>query len=199
MVNTIGKWLPITLAGLAILFVLVVVLMIIRNAGADTASQPDQPAVLPGLLGTPQHVEDTFPTGMSFPDILSDTTRLLATRDNKRYWAGYNDQGNICVISHIGFTAADFSAASGCNEVDFFLDHGVFVSLNTNDHYAAAVLFPQGYQQNIAALLPAADLAPNLIILDQTNRESVPGGELTVSPDAGATAQDELELIIPLP
>jgi hypothetical protein len=199
MVNTIGKWLPITLAGLAILFVLVVVLMIIRNAGADTASQPDQPAVLPGLLGTPQHVEDTFPTGMSFPDILSDTTRLLATRDNKRYWAGYNEEGNICIISHIAFTDGDFSSASGCNEVEHFLDHGVFVTLHTNNEYTAAVLFPEGYQQRVADLLPNADLAQNLIILNQTNRESMPGGELTIPPDAGAATQDELELIIPLP
>jgi hypothetical protein len=162
----------------------------------------EPPNILSGIFKTTQQSDDRLPDDLTFAEVPSSATRLLAQHDNRTHWVAYNQEGEVCLISMIGTFPQDFVAGMGCSPVDHFRKYGVFVSVTKSNEVSTAVLFPDGYQKSVRkavhAEFSAADVFNNLIVLDEETDIDLPDATLRVTPDADEAGKP-LELLIPKP
>jgi len=194
--------LQLTLYALAALILIVLGLGIGQRLTAQADNQPD---VLSDTFQAVQQAEDRLPDAITsdFSEVQPSSTRLLAQYNNRTHWAAYNQEGEVCVISMIGTFPQDYVAALGCNTVEHFRKHGVFVRVYKDLHtdkseVSTAVLFPDGYQDTIRAQIPDAEVFENIVVFNNAMAVDLPDATLTVAPDANES-DEALELLIPEP
>ena len=77
------------------------------------------------VLQTRQEENDRLPKQIGFEHIDRTTTRLLGSQADQKYWAGYSQEGEICIIAAIELEEDNWTAGVGCKGVVSFAADGL--------------------------------------------------------------------------
>ncbi|MFC4016174.1 hypothetical protein ACFOY2_53815 [Nonomuraea purpurea] len=120
------------------------------------------------------HLPEFISAGTEVGELVAPaTTRRLGSSGAGTYWSGTDANGELCLITVIGDTAADFVAGASCAPPSDFPAKGVGLQVAGPPGASEAYLLPDG--------VPAAQLgegytvvSPNLVLSDPAAEPSEP-------------------------
>ena len=95
-----------------------------------------------------------------------DSVRLLDSRNSRKYWAAFDDEGNLCLILGFNIGRPDWSAGLNCDEARLFDAHGLSVAVKGSNHFSGAIFVPDGYTLNLVDAFPGQYIGENLVAFD---------------------------------
>ncbi|MEV0619800.1 hypothetical protein AB0I81_41230 [Nonomuraea sp. NPDC050404] len=179
---------PLILAAVAT----VIGLSLAATAQADTAT-PESATEHLSLMSQSQTPVDRLPEFISAGTevgelVAAATTRRLGSAGTATYWSGIDANGELCLITVVGDTAADFVAGASCAPPSDFTTKGVGLQVAGPPGASEAYLLPDG--------VPAAQLgdaytvvSPNLVLADPA---AEPDGPRSVTGTNGTFALSDL-------
>lgn len=97
------------------------------------------------------------------------SARLLDSRNSRKYWAVFDEAGEICLIVGFNIGRPDWSAGKSCSARGTFQAHGLSVVAKGDNHFSGAIFVPDGYTENLVDAFPDQYIAENLVAFDSLN------------------------------
>lgn len=95
-----------------------------------------------------------------------ESVRLLDSRNSRKYWAAFNNDGDLCLIVGFNIGRPDWSAGLNCDEERLFDSQGLSVATKGPNHFSGAIFVPDGYTLNLVDAFPGQYIAENLVVFD---------------------------------
>lgn len=123
------------------------------------------------LMEREQLAEDTLPAFLQ-SSVRPETSRLIDSRNSRTYWAAFNEDDEICLILGVNIDRPDFTAGLSCVDVEFFVQFGMHVVVQSGQIYSAAIFVPDGYTQALLDAFPGNYVAANFVAIDSATAAS---------------------------
>ncbi|MGN9841274.1 hypothetical protein ACTMTI_24410 [Nonomuraea sp. H19] len=183
---------PLILAAAATVAATAIGLSLVAAAQADTATSKGaiEHMSLMSQRQTPvDHLPEFISSGTEVGELVAPaTTRRLGSAGAGTYWSGTDANGELCLITVIGDTAADFVAGASCAAPSDFPKKGIGLQVAGPPGASEAYLLPDG--------VPASRLgdgytvvSPNLVLSDPG---AEPNGPRSVAGTSGTFVLSDL-------
>lgn len=120
-----------------------------KQPNSHVASSETTPEHVLRLLSDPQKPSDELWAGQHDLDasvtgaLVESTARALGETEMTKFWAGVNQEGEVCLLAHSG---APYDRTSmGCCEPSEFAENGLTVPAGPSPRWGDAWLLPDGY------------------------------------------------------
>lgn len=158
---------PLILAAAATVAATAIGLSLVTTAQAGTATSAiEHLSLMAQRQAPPDHLPEFISSGTEVGDLVAPaTTRRLGSAGAGTYWSGTDADGELCLITVIGDTEADFVAGASCAPPADFAGKGIGLQVAGPPGASEAYLLPDG--------VPASGLgdgytvvSPNLVLSD---------------------------------